>query len=272
MKTSSAQKQFFFLAGLPRSGSTLLGAILSQNPEIFVTPTSPLLDLLCFVEHSWGQIRQAKTWQDPHLLPNVYSGIIQNIYQHVDKPIVIDKHRGWPRNIRGVSQICGFKPKIICTTRDIPEILASYLLLAKSAKEKGRASFIEQGLRELGLEATDENQCRYLWERYVSDPYISLKTGFDTDPSCLHLVDYRDLVEKPRETVQKIYNFIGLSPFEHSFDRVANVVEERDELWGIEDLHVIRREVKRTSPPASDVLGANMFSYYRNARLEFWRR
>ena len=39
-------KTYHFLAGLPRSGSTVLASILNQNPEVYVTPTSPMLDLL----------------------------------------------------------------------------------------------------------------------------------------------------------------------------------------------------------------------------------
>ena len=35
-------KTYHFLAGLPRSGNTLLSAILNQNPDIYSTPLSPL--------------------------------------------------------------------------------------------------------------------------------------------------------------------------------------------------------------------------------------
>jgi len=34
------------LAGLPRSGTTLLGAILNQNPKVYVTTTSPFVEIL----------------------------------------------------------------------------------------------------------------------------------------------------------------------------------------------------------------------------------
>ena len=39
-------KNIYFLAGLPRSGSTVLAAILSQNPAVHTTGTSGLLDML----------------------------------------------------------------------------------------------------------------------------------------------------------------------------------------------------------------------------------
>jgi hypothetical protein len=37
------EKKFFFMAGLPRSGGTLLSSILSQNPDVYVSPQSTLL-------------------------------------------------------------------------------------------------------------------------------------------------------------------------------------------------------------------------------------
>ena len=41
-----AESQLHFLAGLPRSGSTLLAAILNQNPAARVSSTSDLVHIL----------------------------------------------------------------------------------------------------------------------------------------------------------------------------------------------------------------------------------
>ena len=38
-------KKIFFLAGLPRSGNTLLTSILNQNPDIACTPNSITLEI-----------------------------------------------------------------------------------------------------------------------------------------------------------------------------------------------------------------------------------
>jgi len=39
-------KEFFFISGLPRSGSTLLSAILRQNPEFYADISSPVLSMV----------------------------------------------------------------------------------------------------------------------------------------------------------------------------------------------------------------------------------
>ena len=50
-----AEGKLAFLCGLPRSGSTWLGAILHQNPECYVTVQSPFVELL------W---RNYSLWED----------------------------------------------------------------------------------------------------------------------------------------------------------------------------------------------------------------
>ena len=36
-------KTFYFMAGLPRAGSTLLSTLLNQNPRFYSGPSSPVL-------------------------------------------------------------------------------------------------------------------------------------------------------------------------------------------------------------------------------------
>ena len=43
-------KKFYFMAGLPRSGSTLLSAILNQNPVFYSGPASPVLATMNAIE------------------------------------------------------------------------------------------------------------------------------------------------------------------------------------------------------------------------------
>ena len=61
-------KNLLFLSGLPRSGSTLLGSILSQHPEIYVTPTSPLSDLLCLIDESFSRLDIQYTYDKQNIV------------------------------------------------------------------------------------------------------------------------------------------------------------------------------------------------------------
>ena len=44
-KKSQKNKEVFFLAGLPRSGNTILSSILNQNPDVCCTPNSITLEI-----------------------------------------------------------------------------------------------------------------------------------------------------------------------------------------------------------------------------------
>ena len=43
-------KTYYFMAGLPRSGSTLLSSILNQNPKLYSGPSSPVLSTMYVIE------------------------------------------------------------------------------------------------------------------------------------------------------------------------------------------------------------------------------
>ena len=45
-QVARSPRKFHFISGLPRSGSTLLAAILNQNPRFRAGMTSPLADIM----------------------------------------------------------------------------------------------------------------------------------------------------------------------------------------------------------------------------------
>src|SRR3990167_11075763 len=87
-------KVLHFLSGIPRSGSTVLAAILNQNPEIHVSTTSGLVHALDGVANTWASTGLLdKTDKDRKKLSATMSGIVNSFYSNTDKPIIIDKSR-----------------------------------------------------------------------------------------------------------------------------------------------------------------------------------
>ena len=58
-------KTFYFMAGLPRSGSTLLSSILNQNPRFYSGPSSPVLGAMFAVEQDF---MGKKNWTENELI------------------------------------------------------------------------------------------------------------------------------------------------------------------------------------------------------------
>ena len=260
-------KSFYYLSGIPRSGSTVLATIISQNPKIYTTPTSPMLDLIQLNMENWARVSAAQKLHHPDQLKNILHGIFNSTYKHVEQPIILDKHRAWPRNIQLITHITNRRPKIICTVRDIPEILASFI----SILERTGNSYIDKELIAANKPVTNTTRCRQLWERYVNVPWTSLKIGYENYRDCLHFVDYKEITETPEKAIDGIYKFLELKPFKHKFADLNNPQPENDESYGIKGLHDVRPVLKRVSPSADKIIGPDLVKYYRDLKLEFWK-
>ena len=92
-------KTLYFLGGLPRSGSTLLGSLLNQHSDIYVSPTSPLGDVVTDIEQSFNKVDQQFTFDRKAISYNVYEAVLANFYNHIPKSTILDKHRFWDKTI-----------------------------------------------------------------------------------------------------------------------------------------------------------------------------
>jgi sulfotransferase len=261
-------KDIFFLSGLPRSGSTLLGSILGQNPDFYVTPTSPLLDLLCFTNESFNKLENRYTFDIKIISENVYKGLVKSFYAHVKQPFIIDKHRGHPRNTESLRQFVTNNPKIICTNRPIPEVITSYIKLINNDNNKN--NFIDDHLNKAGIPISVESRAKVLWENYISDPYQSMKSGLKLHSENILVVNYDDIISNTYEVLSKIYDFLGLKLYPgHHVENIHNYcAEEKDHAWGLNGLHDIRSNLEKQSTPPEQMLGKFLVDYYNQFNLE----
>lgn len=255
-------KKIYFLSGLPRSGSTLLGSMLAQNPSITVTPTSPMLDLMCYTNEALRRLNTQYTYDFKGFSDRVYKSLAESFYGMMGTDIVIDKHRGWPRNVEPASLFVSSSPKIICTYRPISEVITSYLTLICSQGQGG--NFVDDAIVSEGGRVTTESRAKTLWHKYISDPYSSMVYGMKNHRKNIHLVSYSDLTSDPMGVIRGIFDFIGEPMWGgHDFLNIKNAcAEEKDEAWGISGLHDIRPRLEKISKNPHDVLGAYLTSYF----------
>jgi sulfotransferase len=167
-------KKFFYLAGLPRTGSTVLGEILNQNDNIHVSPASPMSEIVSEVLAKWRQDTVTlKAYKHPEQLPNVWRGIREGMYRHRPEPCIIDKSWAWHMNdaIDSTRSILGEEMKVICTVDDIADCLASFIMLIRSNPDY--VSYIDDYLRHQRMEANDANRCIAMM-----DPRIATSVGW----------------------------------------------------------------------------------------------
>lgn len=264
------EKQFHFMAGMPRSGSTLLISILNQNQSLYGTPTSPLLDLLFLNEMAWRQCPSVIANPILEQLVGLSEAIINGCWQHVPQNIIIDKHRAWGKNLPAIQHIFGKKPKVIITVRDVPSVIASFMRLLRESKSS--PNYIDQILIQRGLALTDMNRADVLWNDFIQDPWVSFKMAWEHDKSCCLLVDYDQLMTNKEHTMKQVYSFLELPYFEHDFNNIENQTADDDLVaWGLEGLHTIRPKLEKTAKSAREVLGDEIYNKYANMNLEFWK-
>ena len=245
-------KKLFFLCGLPRSGSTWLNTILNQNPDVFVTPQSPLAELLWRQYSLCSECEAAEDFASDAViemkLPYLKK-MVELYYEHItDAPIVIDNRRVWQNlgNIQMFEDIFGERPKIICPVRNVEEIAASFTALFQEYNKEW-----EQ----------DEMKDTLMFNRQ------QLKTTYESDyKDCLHFVEYDDLVEDTESTLEKIYEFIGEPYYNHplekmqpdkSYLRVASI-------YNLPSLHQVKNGVVKSKIRPEEFLSDSQTFRYRS--------
>lgn len=258
------------MSGLPRSGSTLLSSIFNQNPDIYSTTNSPILRTISMAELTLTSSEQFRSNPKPECVKSLLKGISQNYYAPFDRDIIIDKCRVWTNHVDMIKNYITEDPKIICTVRDILDILMSFLALHE--KSSGRSIFNDHLKFENSVNS--ESICNYLMQEtsVVGNSYNCLKECFNSENSkYLLLVEYEDLVRDPQQQMNRIYEFLGESSYTHDFSNIiqAEIEDPSCDVMGLEGLHVVRKSVEKVCRNRSDYFSEDLIQKYSN--MEFWR-
>jgi len=261
------KKDIHFVCGLPRSGSTLLCNLLAQHPEVHTTPTSACHESLFVIRNAWNQWlehKAAKDLADDKNLQRVLHAMI-HAYHDTDKPVVIDKGRGWTSLLEMAEFALGKPAKVLVPVRDISQIVASMEKLHRKAAHhkqdsgdyfdaqtvNGRAQKV---LSKEGVLGLAYNRLKDVAQRGLVDRLL--------------LVEFDALTSRPEETMSQVWDFLGMQAPDHDFDNVEQVTYEDDSVHGL-DLHSIRNKVESVTDDSENILGAELCAQLRGA--EFWR-
>src|SRR5580698_969027 len=117
--------RFHFISGLPRSGSTLLGAILRQNPVFSASITSPVALLCSALQQKMSGNTEFVTFFDDARRANLLRGVFDSYYADLDDSrVVFDTNRTWTGKIPLLTSLFP-SARIICCVRDINWIIDS---------------------------------------------------------------------------------------------------------------------------------------------------
>jgi sulfotransferase len=226
-------KNFMGLSGLPRTGSTLLSAILSQNPEIHAEGNSAVCQLMwdaqCSIYGTCNEQLTASNRLDTGIeliknIPNIY-------YKDITASTVIDKCRSWtlPDNMGMLTRYFEHKPKVLVLERPLVEIVRSFVALRQANNYQGDP---EEGLLDT-------------WSEPIMRSYEGVKWAKSNNNGEFLFVQYNDLINNTKSTINTIYEFCKLESFEHDFNNIVNKHPENDEVYGMLGQHDIRPTINK---------------------------
>jgi sulfotransferase len=266
-------KKLYFIAGMPRAGSTLLSNILAQNPRFHLTSPPGVLDIMFMVRRQWNQVVEFKATPNEPGKVRVLRGIFESFYSAggVTQPVIFDKSRAWLGMIEMAETLFNTEARILVPVRDMREILASFEKIWRSNQHMRQIT--ETAAKGPAWE-TVTGRCT-LWlqgDQPIGLCYNRIKDAITRGYSDrLHFIDFDQLTQRPAEILEGIYEFLGEDPFEHDFNNISQVTTDFDEMYQIPGLPGIRPKIEPLAQPHWPlVLGATADQYARNNAL--WKR
>lgn len=231
-------KKIHYLCGLPRSGNTLFGSLMNQNPKISVTTNSIVCDIFCGV-YTMKESERFKNYPDKQSFDNVFGNIMNNYYSHWKADYIIDRSSwGLPINFDILKKHYGKDIKIIVLVRDLKEILASFIKFSYSNND----NYIAKNAKTL------DERCDFVManngelHRWINAVYNITRPE---NKEYIHLIEYNDLVNNTKAEIDKVYDYLDIQPFEHRFTNLSqlenNGIKYDDTIVG-EGLHTVKED------------------------------
>ena len=248
--------ELYFCISLQRSGNTLLGSILNQNPDITLTANSPLTEIIYQLDLIKNQkdlkLSQHQNFPHNESLDNVIRKTFYT-YSETFKTKYVINRSNWASygNLELLEKYFDKKIKFLILYRDPLECLASLLKAYKIKKEDSKAAAEHYMNIETGTLGNVVSQIPLVQNNYE------------------HLfITYDELIANPQSTVNSVYDFFNIPKFEHSFKNLKQFeiqgVQYDDSIFGNVDLHTIRTDkIEKKTYPIEDFLLPSVIEKYR---------
>lgn len=254
-----------FISGLPRSGSTLLAALLRQNPRFQAGMTSPVGSLFTGMLNQLGAGSEFGPVVDRDTRRRLLRGLFGSYYAgDDDREVVFDTNRLWSARLPAIVDLFP-DAKVIACVRNVAWVMDSIERLYRANPFEQTKLFADDSERNTVYSRVDTLAQR---NRLVGFAWAALKEAYYGEQAgSLLLVDYDLLAQAPERVLRLVYDFLGEPWFAHDFEHIAYDAPAFDEALGISGLHRVRPRV--AIEPRRTVLPPDLFEQY--SKLSFWQ-
>jgi sulfotransferase len=229
------------ISGLPRSGSTLLAALLRQNPRFTTAVTSPVVTLCDMLRHKMSASGGSGVFFDDRRREKMLRGVFEAYYSDLpDGQLVFDTNRTWTAHIAWLAVLYP-DVRVICCVREISWIIDSVermlnknpLQVPRLFNVTPRNSVYERAeslMSEDGLIGQSWRALREAW--------------FGDHAKRLIVIPYDRLAADPARVLAGLYKELGELAFDHDFAHAAHDEPDYDANLGMPGLHKVRAKVE----------------------------
>jgi sulfotransferase len=255
---------YHFISGLPRSGSTLLGAILRQNPRFHAGMSSPVAALFEGLIAQVSAGSELATMVGREQRASLLRGLFESFYAGVKAEVIFDTSRAWCAQLPALMTLFP-GAKVICCVRDVAWVM-------DSLERQFRANAFENTrlFNNAAERSTVYTRVEALANanRLVGFPWHALREAcYSEHAARIVLVEYDLVTHRPRDVFRLIYEFLGQPWFEHDFSKVEYDAPAFDAQLGLDGLHRVHPKVEPRN--RQTILPPDLFQRY--AKLAFWR-
>ena len=257
-------RRFHFISGLPRAGTTLLAAVLNQNPRFRAGMTSPLADIMGVVMAEASSKNDFSFDVSDEQRVALLRGLVDNFYSgQADAGVIFDTSRLWCSRMQLLGALLP-GAKVIACVRHLPWVLDSMERLVR-----------RQPVGVSKVFRFDTNTTMYSRVEALTDPRGMVGFAFQATkdafygqyaPGRLLLLTYESLARNPQAAMRAVYQFIGEPWFEHDFEHLVYNADEFDARVGMPGLHTVRPKVEPVERVS--VLPREIFNRFANE--SFW--
>lgn len=223
-------EKMFFIAGFHRSGSTLLGSILCQNPNIHMEGKSSLCQLMWDAKESVIKNEDYLLSNNKKFFDIEYISEIPKIYYKSNiRKIVIDKNPWWTNrnNVNLIYKYIDKNFKMIVLYRNPIEVLKSYIRVYKDNHGLPNYPLINS------LPEVIDNHNDFIF-------LINNKNNHN-----LLFIDYEDLVNDMPNKIKNIYDFLEIDYFQHTFDNIEKYYLQSDLFYNLHGLYEVMPKIEK---------------------------
>ncbi len=250
-----------FISGLPRSGSTLLAAILRQNPTYHAAMASPLAEMFISLMRSMSGANEFSLFITEQQRHRVLRSIVESYYADLsEKRIIFDTNRAWCSLLPALANLFP-EAQVICCVRSPAWILDS------TEQQVQRNALQPSKIFGYDVPGTVYQRAESMMKGPLLGTSLrSLRQAWFGDHAHkLVAIRYNSLTDRPLETMTQLYASLGEEYFAHDFDHLAYEEPDFDARLGLPGFHTVARRVE--SRRRQTILPPDLFSQHDSS---FW--